>query len=63
VLLILVAAVVAGGIAHAVGGLAAKWGASGFDNDRLQRVGDSLTPGSSPIVGLLSTSGWMRSGQ
>ena len=36
-----------------VGGLAAGLSDSGFDNKRLQRVGESLTPGSSAIVAVV----------
>ena len=36
-----------------IGGLAAKLRDSGFDNDRLARVGESLVPGSSAIVAVV----------
>jgi uncharacterized membrane protein len=36
-----------------IGGLAAKASDSGFENDRLKQLGDSLTPGSSAIVALV----------
>lgn len=46
-------ALLAGAAGAAIGGLAAKLRDSGFDNDRLKAVGDSLKPGTSAIVALV----------
>jgi uncharacterized membrane protein len=46
-------ALLAGAAGAAIGGLAAKLIDSGFDNDRLKAIGESLKPGTSAIVALV----------
>ena len=46
-------AVLVGGIGAVVGGLAAKLRDSGFDDERLRKLGDSLTPGTSALVAVV----------
>jgi uncharacterized membrane protein len=43
-------AIVVGAAGAVIGSLAAKLRDSGFEDDRLQRLGDSLTPGTSALV-------------
>jgi len=45
--------VLAGAVGALVGGLAAKLRDSGFSNQRLQQLGDSLKPGSSAIIAVV----------
>ncbi|MGD8464365.1 MAG: DUF1269 domain-containing protein [Anaerolineae bacterium] len=46
-------ALLTGAAGAAIGGLAAKLRDSGFSNDRLNTIGESLTPGSSAIVAVI----------
>jgi uncharacterized membrane protein len=46
-------AVLVGGAGAVVGGLAAKLRDSGFDDERLRKLGDSLTPGTSALVAVV----------
>ncbi len=39
-----------------IGGLSAKWRDSGFSNDRLERLGEDMTPGSSVIIAVVEHS-------
>jgi uncharacterized membrane protein len=46
-------AILVGALGAVVGGLAAKMRDSGFDDDRLKKLGGSLTPGTSALVAVV----------
>lgn len=46
-------ALVVGAIGAVIGGLAAKWRDSGFDDARLKKLGENLTPGTSALVAII----------
>ena len=47
------AVIATAGVGALVGGLAAKLSDGGFKDDRLKKIGESLTPGSSAIVAVI----------